>query len=57
MLKPDEPKAVVFTTNPHFHCPYCWGDEWVMMDATKVCKKCLGTKPMVLCTPIVCASS
>jgi hypothetical protein len=46
---------------PHWHCQICWKEEWFFFNWTKVCKKCYEEnaeyRDMILCTPIVCASS
>ena len=47
----------VSTFRPHTHCPTCWGEAFVLRDdGVKICPKCEGS-PVILCTPVICASS
>jgi hypothetical protein len=46
------------TFRPHSHCPICWGEDFVLSEeGTQVCRRCTEQPAMLVCTPIVCASS
>jgi hypothetical protein len=54
---PNLDKERVTTFRPHTHCPTCWREDYVLRhDGVKVCAHCEAT-PVIVCTPIVCASS
>lgn len=46
------------TYRQHSHCPDCWGEASFTDDkGVERCPTCEATPSMIVCTPIVCASS
>lgn len=41
----------------HWHCEKCWSQEYSMHGLTMVCSRCGPDAKLLLCTPIICASS
>jgi hypothetical protein len=42
---------------PHTHCPKCGTEEVIVIGGVARCPKCESHPEVVVCTPIVCASS
>lgn len=62
-LKPDRERDEVVAGadarlfRPHTHCPDCWSEGVVVIAGVLRCPKCESNPAVVVCTPIICASS
>ena len=57
-VDPSFPAQGFTHSNPHWHCPNCWGTESIDVGGSKRCVVCPVPRPvMLVCIPEICGSS